>query len=491
VTGGPVEVPPALGTFPSSQSCNECHKGIYADWATSMHAHAITSPITLAQVNQLFGIELGKENAPDPAFFCVNCHAPIANSFAQQGTLPLNNPDYDLDAQKEGVGCTSCHSYNGSPEVGIGAESRMWGDFDPSGIFFGPIDNPTTTQAHLSASSNVMKTPEVICINCHNVQADRDNDGLIVPGKDLILQSTSAEFDDYFNKGGNDTCTTCHMPKKGNGKAADAGKESALAPTRTLHDHSFVGVDYPLEELPDNDPKRSAREQLLRSGVTFNVQNIALVNNGTQVNFTASIQNSNTGHNLPTGLAFARQMWIEVVIKDSDGRELAESGRLISPTDDLCDNDTLNDALAFNVKGCGDKAAPFLANGADPQLVNFQQKLVDLIADGGGVAVQDPNGREATLQFLDGGAVPRKRPSDGQTLNTIPFQDIRSFNYSLEIAPQNDQISVKVRLLYRNLPPYFVRTLANNSAGGSSELLRELQFVQTVELDSQFQLLNP
>jgi hypothetical protein len=166
--------------------------------------------------------------------------------------------------------------------------------------------------------------------------------------------------------------------------------------------------------------------------------------------------------------------------------ELASSGELQDPNNDLCDNDTLNDNLANVIQGCQN-------NNADPQLVNFQTQLVDFVQLQNGVLVKDPvKGHETWLQFQTGGAVARSRPADvaaglGQfTVAPIrPFEK-RTFHYAFTFAAQQDQIRLSTKLKFRNLPPYFVRRLA---AGDSNKFvnLGQLLSFDVIEMQSDFQ----
>ena len=73
---------------------------------------------------------------------------------------------------------------------------------------------------------------------------------------------------------------------------------------------------------------------------TANGGGVAVVNN--KISGSATITN-NTGHNLPTGFAFARQMWIELVVQETGRGTIFQSGLLAHPGDDLCDDGTFGD----------------------------------------------------------------------------------------------------------------------------------------------------
>src|SRR6185436_19245952 len=121
------------------------------------------------------------------------------------------------------------------------------------------------------------------------------------------------------------------------------------------------------------DPHREERAALLRQAARLDLEPTSVVAAGNTVAFKVSITNVGAGHNLPTGFAFARQMWLEVKVAASDGEVLLTSGVLGSNTDDLCDASTMDDPvdpLKKHLQKC---------TVSDTQLVNFQTKLVEHI----------------------------------------------------------------------------------------------------------------
>jgi hypothetical protein len=165
-----------------------------------------------------------------------------------------------------------------------------------------------------------------------------------------------------------------------------------------------------------------------------------------------------------------RQMWVEVLVKDMAGTTLAQSGELQDPSHDLCDADTLHDQLGPIVQGCD-------ANLPDDQLVNFQTKLVDFVKLQNGVLIADPEkGHETWLQFQTGGAIHRIRPIDQQSLAPLKPFEKRTFHYTFTLAPQSQPITVGVTLKFRNLPPYFMRQLADKELGEPPTLKGLLSF---------------
>jgi hypothetical protein len=250
-----------------------------------------------------------------------------------------------------------------------------------------------------------------------------------------------------------------------------------------VHEHSFVGVDYPLDTVAKFDPQRPKRTALLQSAATFDVEQ-SIQGNNLVLKFTITNQ---TGHNLPTGFAFARQMWIELVVKEGSST-IFTSGVLARSSDDLCDDGTFGEAtnpLRPFVHGC---------TTVDPNLVNIQLKLVDKIAaladgagnpvkdaDGEHILIQSREGKETYLQHLTSGGVARTRPVDKANLAPIPVLGQKSFVYKIPVNRGSGTFTA--RLLFRNLPPYWVRGMTvENPGAGVPSLTPMVENIMTIEM---------
>jgi hypothetical protein len=462
-------MPPAgpHNPFASSASCQGCHATIYAQWSKSMHSHALTSPVTIAQTNQVVKGPFASEASPDPLRFCINCHSPTAAAVTTTATLPQDAFSYP----NEGVSCIGCHQFNGDSSLGgAGVSTGFLAALIPGSDYFAALDTPIGNSLHGSMTGKAYQRTDDLCANCHDVNYDRNHDGQILKGVDLVLQQTFDEYLDYQRLGGQETCISCHMPViPGLTRAADGAsipsQQFADAPPRQVHDHSFVGVDYALDDPAQSAAQNQARTGLLRSAAAMSINRNSVTRNQNGVSFSVSVSNTGAGHNIPTGFAFTRQVWLEVTATDAFNVVQFSSGLLANPsTDDLCDSATLNeqgDPMIQYVQGCND---------IDQQLVTFQQKLVDKVAieldgngfpvldqDGQPVLIEDFFGHETWLQYLAGGVVARQRGIDGTNLGAIPAGTTKTFLYT---APVNTPLHVSVRLLFRNLPPYFLRALA-------------------------------
>jgi hypothetical protein len=475
-----------VASMPPAEDCASCHKATYDAWSHSMHAHALRGPIALAQNNVDLQTSLKGAKSPDPLLVCVNCHAPVGTAITQQAKLPLPTA-----RENEGVDCVTCHQYTGkAPAPGSAGLSRWQNDLTPGSEMVGPFDEAVGNGYHRSRRDDLQASGDLLCASCHDVNYDRDGDGKITKGKDLVLQQTFDEYQRYRQAGGKDTCVSCHMPVVASAtRAADQASipldQDYAAPARTIHDHAFVGVDYPLDVAAADDVQKDKRAALLRSGVAMTLQAQGAVSSGKTMKIAVTLQNL-SGHRLPTGFAFARQLFVELTAT-ANGSSIFSSGVLAKNTDDLCDAATLAEDASTPVRkaitGC---TVP------DPQLVNIQTKLVDKIetrTDGSGQTLVDVVGEavlfptedahESVSQFLTGGAVARQRPLDKKPMVPLEPGESQTYVYSFK-APDAGNVTVTARLRFRNIPPYFLRALA--AAQGPNDPAQIAPLVQNVQI---------
>lgn len=460
----------SVGAFEPASSCEPCHAKIVKQWKTSMHAHGMKSPIMIVQTNQVIRDVLADAESPDPKEICINCHGPIGALLTDQATLPLTSTLGDDELLMEGISCAVCHQWNGESVTGGAGLSKFADGLVPGRTYFGPIEDPVPNAFHRSEKIALFDNPAQLCRNCHNVQYDKNGDGLYTKGTDLVLQTLWDEWNDHRREGG-PSCVSCHMPVVAESDAAESAllflEQDYSAPEREVHDHSFVGVDAPIDIPPKTDPNRPRRVSLLRRAAKLEIDADSVLANPGSVSLEVRITNVGTGHNLPGGFAFVRQMWLEVTVLDRNGDVVASSGVLEEPTDDLCDANTmdeLDNPMRNFIRGC---------DVSDPHLVNFQLKLVDdidVIRDPvTGLPVVDERGQpklkadrdaqEAWIQHLDGGAVARVRPFDKKPIAPLAPREGRPIRYQLPTEKFAREGTVKVRLMFRSIPPYFLRTL--------------------------------
>ncbi len=496
-------MPPALTGHHDPAACGECHATIYKQWQDSMHAHALTSPLMIAQSNQVTKKELNNAESPDPKRICVNCHAPITTELAQQELLPYPGGK----RMNEGITCTVCHQFDGKSEIGGGAYTHVVIDqLDRGRVMYGTFSGAVGNTYHQSrVSKSLSDDASLICQNCHDVNFDRSGDGKVEIGTDLVLQTTYQEYIEYRAGGGQETCTGCHMPVvRGLNRVAEASGlgQDTQAPDRSVHDHSFVGVDHPLDVPGKLDPHRKQRVALLGRAADFKLLDPKFNPATREFKLTVSITNVGAGHTLPSGFAFARQMWVEFIARDGIAkRAIFASGLLVKNTDDLCDTGTFDDPqspIRELMQGC---------TRSDPQLVNFQKKLVDkadVQRDAQGNPVRNqrgelipiaaPGSSETSIQRVAGNPITRRRPIDNQLMGSILPGQERQFTYSVTVPPGITLLDLRARLLFRNLPPYFVRDIARNQPGDEKPqlepMVKNLDIVEMETAQLNFNLPN-
>src|SRR6185503_6990646 len=103
------------------------------------------------------------------------------------------------------------------------------------------ISDPAGNAYHQGQSSELFARPDQLCRNCHNVTLDRNEDGQIEKGVDLILQTIYTEWERYLEAGGTESCVSCHMPPvNGATRAAEAAdipsEQDYAAPPRLVRD---------------------------------------------------------------------------------------------------------------------------------------------------------------------------------------------------------------------------------------------------------------
>jgi len=519
--------------FPNSKACANCHADITRQWRSSVMSHGVTSPFMVAQTalavreNANANLALGQ--------LCVNCHGPIGAAITGSATLPfpgtVNSTDpgdtgsHDL-VLAEGVSCVVCHALDAAPGVGEGSAP-----FHPNesgltslGSFAGPNQSnpdPVPVPDHRIREGGYMGdqfASSQLCGACHVVQVDLDGGGVDRFAKDqgdLVLQTTFLEWgDEYLSTFGGDLsgargCVSCHAPG-GTAALVSSAPFGQSAPTRTVRDHTFPGVDYDLTPghpgLSDDQfaAQLAETETLLKSAAQVNVSASVQpdANGNNFLTAEVSVSNLGAGHTLPTGFAFVRQMWLEVAANQVNadgsvgdpvclanvrfGRKVLSSqcasGHIDSPQQDLpyCDVVQLaRDFKAFRSDDATIQLAPGAsqpAGSCDPWLASWQKILTDGPPDGNKlrheVAYQSllpdivANRHRVFDQIAMAPIGPpgypgRPDPDDPKKLIEQPgtFPDI-PYLFQLGDLQQGQQVVVTATLHFRHLPPYFIRSLS-------------------------------
>ncbi|HTI37123.1 MAG TPA: multiheme c-type cytochrome [Vicinamibacterales bacterium] len=499
-------MPPGPKDFQDPATCASCHQQQYQEWLGSMHAIAMSSPVTELQ-NRLVLIKEQRDRAdgkatPEVGDLCVRCHAPTSRlGSARSQEDPSAALPERASASAFGVSCVACHlvvdltakpDHNGVQFKNIENVSwapglkTMFGSFGQRAGDPPPVGNAGHRSEgrdfYVQARDSTRQSE--FCATCHTVAVD-------LPGgeKTLTLQDTFREWEAGSTIGGLNWkqqglgCLDCHgqdltgvaslaaqlaqrdatgnseplagrlekvtaalqaltLPASDRLAADPAGRVDGPLPERRQRRHTFTGVDYHLESaLPFAADSAGAtgdsaiqRETIARVQSLHRIAAAIRISGLSGSDLQVDVMNLASGHQLPTGFAFAREMWIEVAVADprpqfADGFRVIVGGR--------------TDGLPLGSSDSLDKQQPGLRN--------FQAVLFDEVG-----------GREVVLQneattVLKGEAANRA----GFTDREPPLQpgEIRSLRIALpeEVA---DSTPVRVRLRFRNLPPEFIEGIA-------------------------------
>ncbi len=415
---------PTASDFQRAEQCRQCHQRQYDEWIGSMHAYGQVSPVFAAFNDKVKNMGTGP--------FCVRCHTPIGIAIGETGTTPN---DERAPISLMGVQCDVCHRIEKNHGL-VNGKFPLSPGRTKYGIF-GSGENGTKKAVrnpfHRSRQGDFLKTSE-FCGTCHDV----------VDPKGLRIEEAFTEWkeSEYATKG--ITCQDCHMralPGKANQKkimGPAAMMFGVNLPDRPLSDHSFIGPDNHLIDsfpYPDN-PEENARIQrnylekktyLLQNCATVEIIAPEVVSPSSKFDVEVTITNTGAGHGIPTGFTAERQVWIEIIVKDADGKVLFVSG-------DLDGNKDLRNHHSHAVES---GEVPL-----DEWLVNLQSQFVRGRADGTVEEVLLP-----TLAF------------DIIKHNVMPNES-KSGIYPITLPTDaKGPITVDVRLRYRNLPPYLLDLL--------------------------------
>ena len=432
--------------------CADCHAQHVQEWEMSNHAYAAKDPVFHAMLKLGQAATEGKIGQ-----FCIQCHAPVGMAKGQTPVVfnedagifeqPLDQLD---EVSSQGVSCDVCHSIT---EVMEPENAKMV--LTPDGTKRGTMPMPMPTDAHASQYSELHGKSE-LCGSCHAVTTPRG----------ALAEETFGEWAMSSAAQQGKQCQTCHMPTY-------TGQAAPDAPIRELHRHTFVGVDVsllPPDEFPGYDEMRALTEQMLKQSAS-----VATRYDEKEGTLKVSVTNL-SGHALPTGATAERQLWIELLVKNSVGEVVFESG-----TPD--ENDDLRDAIASH------STRP----GSDPQLLYFGQFLIE---DQDLKVESDESAKVLRKLELDLACDSiinaRSDQPEGVKVVTFPWQ--ANWQCNTMIAPDathhhtytlpplaTGDYQAEFRLLFRTFPPYFLRKL-EEQGGLDTEVKKR---VPTVEIARQ------
>lgn len=358
-----------------------------------MHAYALRDPV-FAEVRRI-----GQSmyvNALDKA--CEQCHSPIGSRTDDIKWGPFDFGKLAKQSQ-EGIGCDLCHTITGITQLNNGNVILT-----PGHTKYGTIKGPVANDAHGSEYS-LLYTNSEYCGACHDFVTDGG----------LELETTFREWREsgFYITG--KTCNECHMP-------AYQGRAAVGGPVRTVHDHSMAGVDLALIAFPEKEAQLQLVTAMLQNAITMDVIAPDQSTPGNDVLLEVRLTNDQTGHSVPSGVPFNRQMWLSVIARDAQQRVLFTSGQLDA------NGDLMNESSAYP--------------GRDPHLFNAQ----------------------STMRRADGAATGFTWDAVSHENPSIIAGETRYVPYNFTIPDDAvGPITVDVALRFRSFPPYVFRALELHS----------------------------
>jgi hypothetical protein len=280
-------------SFWPTYTCRGCHDQIVEQHLASSHEMSFTNPAFQAQYRK----DLLPRAATDPqlnadAGECIACHEPV--TYAMNG--PKSVSLLEIDPKMNGVTCDICHSMTGYS----GAKPQN-GNYivEPCDRKLGPFKG----QGDWHHIYSELQTKSEICAVCHEA----------VNRHGLRIKATFTEWQESAFAQQGVQCQDCHMnvdgfltagkPRFASGKAAAMTLGSAPQRER-LYTHQFPGAH-----------SRTQIEGALTLGIEAVPPNDAQTH---QLAIDVTVDNSRTGHSMPSGSADLRLLWIEVRVHIGD-----------------------------------------------------------------------------------------------------------------------------------------------------------------------------
>jgi hypothetical protein len=307
-------------SFWPTYTCRGCHDQIVEQHLESSHEMSFTNPAFQAQYRKdlLTKADTDKQLYED-AQKCIACHEPV--TYAMNG--PRSVSLQEIDPKMNGVTCDICHSMTGYS----GAKPQN-GNYivEPSDRKLGPFKG----QGDWHHIYSELQTKSDICAVCHEA----------VNRHGLRIKATFTEWQESAFAQQGVHCQDCHMnvdgfltagkPRFASGKAAAMTLGSAPQRER-LYTHKFPGAH--------------SRTQI-EGAITLGIEAIPLKdaqNHTLAINVT--VDNSRTGHSMPSGSADLRLLWIEVMVRIGD-EPVGQPAVIAGP-------EALDESRAYSLAGRG------------------------------------------------------------------------------------------------------------------------------------------
>jgi hypothetical protein len=295
--------------FSKSGICSNCHGSSFGEWDGSMHSNADNDFFYQAMLHE-YGVAAEAQGlSPE---FCSRCHTPV-------GVVSFEIPPLDgshlSEVSKEGVQCDFCHSVVESERIGNAPYI-----LDPGDVKWGNRANAESTSHDTEAHE--FYNESTYCGMCHNINH---------PVNNLTLAATYTEWEEspYAEEGV--TCQACHMTPGIINFEENPGKAASTGPEREhVYTHYFVGANAFVTDIMGEGRHEKRAIEYLQHAAEIKVKAPDSAEPNENIEVEVKITNIGAGHKIPTGVTEDREMWLELIVEDSEGRGLYHSGALDS-----------------------------------------------------------------------------------------------------------------------------------------------------------------
>jgi hypothetical protein len=306
-----------IDLFQSRETCGVCHPRQVEELSGSMHSASHTDPLyrALAETAR-------KEAGPKVYAFCAGCHSPAG---VVTGLIPAK-ADAQLPAEaKAGVTCDVCHQI-----TALTGATGPWKEpanasftLTQGTVKFGNYEKIAENRSHTGEKKDLFGSSE-LCASCHTV---------IQPMNSFHIESTYDEWKAGIFAQKGIQCQDCHMRSVEEAqKVAETlkpivltGKSIKDGADRPIHRHYFVGGNANADILANGKTHAQMAEARLKGAARLELKSPAKVTAGKELVLDVLVHNEAAGHNIPTAVTELRRMWVDLKIRDAQGKVLFQN----------------------------------------------------------------------------------------------------------------------------------------------------------------------
>lgn len=307
-----------------TDDCTDCHADVASHWINSVHAYAsFDNPWYRAGVDQ-FRAERGKEESR----FCAGCHDPL---LLLSGDIDREvTPDNEL--AYAGITCLVCHSVESTRPDGNASFTLT----DEPVLIPDPA-NPEEIEAHRARLTMQPLRSAALCGSCHrSFSGPAIGNVNHLPGIDDLGDWASSTYgggvQDHLVSVEENNCQGCHMPTEAASESEMAGAQDGLFRShRWAASHTALAA-----QLSDPGSVRQIQDTL-GGAVTVDIGAVragqrryvlpkeSRIRGGERLIFDVLLENGRVGHRFPGGVRDLQDTWVEVEVRDANGRVLGVS----------------------------------------------------------------------------------------------------------------------------------------------------------------------